>query len=71
MDNLKKKLSKLPRERRHLIQRGVLVVKKAAMKNIEKNEVQQFLKQKNMSDQDIEIAFAIAQVCKFLSCLQF
>jgi hypothetical protein len=47
--------------RRKMIQRAVIVIKKAAMKNIPRPEVVEFLTDKGMSKQDIEHAYLKAQ----------
>merc|ERR1739848_113162 len=41
--------------------RAVIVIKKAAMKNISRDEVMEFLKDKGMNTEDIEYAYEKAQ----------
>ncbi|ETO18161.1 hypothetical protein RFI_19127 [Reticulomyxa filosa] len=49
-------------QRRKMMQRAVIVIKKASMKNITRAEVIEFLMEKGMNSTDIELAFAKAQV---------
>jgi len=55
------KEDKMSPERIKMIQRAVIVIKKAAMKNISRDEVVEFLTDKKMSREDIELAYKKAQ----------
>jgi len=57
----KPKKKKLDPKKKQAIQRAVIVIKKAAMKNISRDEVMEFLKDKGMSTEDIEYAYEKAQ----------
>jgi len=52
---------KLDPKKKQIIQRAVIVIKKAAMKNISRDEVMEFLKDKGMNQADIEYAYEKAQ----------
>eukprot|EP00483_Globobulimina_turgida_P001425 UN01427 len=51
----------MDKNRVKMIQRAVIVIKKAAMKNISRDEVIEFLADKNMDIRDIEFAYNKAQ----------
>jgi len=52
---------KMDAKKKSSIQRAVIVIKKAAMKNIAREEVVDFLKEKGMKDDDINYAYEKAQ----------
>lgn len=52
---------KMDKNRVKAIQRAVIVIKKAAMKNISRNEVIEFLVDKGMTINDVELAYTKAQ----------
>jgi len=57
----KEQQSTMDPHRRKMLQRAVVVIKKASMKNIGRSEVIEFLMEKKMNPKDIELAFAKAQ----------
>eukprot|EP01084_Bolivina_argentea_P303600 524204_1 len=59
--DMKEKDIKMDVNRLKMLQRAVLVIKKAAMKTISRNEIIEFLKAKGMNINDIELAYNKAQ----------
>jgi len=57
----KEQQSTMDPHRRKMLQRAVVVIKKASMKSISRSEVIEFLMEKKMNPKDIELAFAKAQ----------